>query len=170
VAATLTPGSVLVITTKISADDVLEILEVVVDPDIPVLTIADIGILRDVAIGEDGAVTVFVTPTYSGCPAMAVIEEDITTALNEGGVSDVSVAVRHLPVWTTDWMSDDAKAKLRMFGIAPPDSTLAIVPEILCPRCSSSGAAKVSEFGSTACKSLWVCTSCSEPFDYFKAI
>jgi len=160
----------MVIATKVTPEDVHRMLEEVVDPDIPVLTIADIGILRNVAIAEDGTVIVSVTPTYSGCPAMAVIEEDIRAALDRGGVQQVVVTVQHLPVWTTDWMSDDAKEKLRGFGIAPPDSTLAIVPEILCPRCSSSGTAKVSEFGSTACKSLWVCTTCSEPFDYFKAI
>ena len=145
-------------------------LEEVVDPDIPVLTIADIGILREVDVHDDGSVTVSVTPTYSGCPAMAVIEEDIITALGNGGVLDVVVEMNHLPVWTTDWMSSEAKRKLAGFGIAPPDSTLAVVPEVLCPRCSSGGVAKVSEFGSTACKSLWVCTTCSEPFDYFKAI
>ncbi len=156
--------------TKVTADDVREMLEEVVDPDIPVLTIADIGILRKVDVREDGAVTVSVTPTYSGCPAMAVIEEDIIAALGNGGVSDVVVEMTHFPVWTTDWMSPEAKRKLAGFGIAPPDSTLAIVPEILCPRCSSSGVAKVSEFGSTACKSLWVCAACREPFDYFKAI
>lgn len=155
---------------NLTPDDVRQMLEAVVDPDIPVLTIADIGILRDVVVSDDGAVTVFVTPTYSGCPAMAVIEQDIRFALDDGRVTHVDVIVQHLPVWTTDWMSYEAKEKLRGFGIAPPDSTLAVVPEILCPRCSSSGTAKISEFGSTACKSLWVCTTCSEPFDYFKAI
>lgn len=154
----------------VTREEVFGMLEEVVDPDIPVLTIADIGILRDVTVHDDGAVTVTVTPTYSGCPAMAVIEEDITSALAKGGVVHSSVRVQHLPVWTTDWMSLEAKEKLRVFGIAPPDSTLMVVPEVLCPRCSSSGTAKVSEFGSTACKSLWVCTTCREPFDYFKAI
>ena len=168
--AAVVSRGVLVSVRTITPEDVLEMLEEVVDPDIPVLTIADIGILRDVFVGDDGAVTVIVTPTYSGCPAMAVIEEDITTALQKGGVLQISVRVQHLPVWTTDWMSGDAKEKLRAFGIAPPDSTLMVVPEVLCPRCSSSGTAKVSEFGSTACKSLWVCTTCREPFDYFKAI
>jgi len=156
--------------TKVTVDDIRCMLEEVVDPDIPVLTIADIGILRDIDVRDDGSVAVSVTPTYSGCPAMAVIEEDIITALGKSGIREVEVEMKHFPVWTTDWMSPEAKRKLAGFGIAPPDSTLAIVPEILCPRCSSSGVAKVSEFGSTACKSLWVCSTCSEPFDYFKAI
>ncbi len=156
--------------TKVTVDDVAEMLDEVVDPDIPVLTISDIGILRDIDVNEDGTVTVSVTPTYSGCPAMAVIEEDIIAALTRRGITDVMVEMSHFPVWTTDWMSSEAKRKLAGFGIAPPDSTLAVVPEILCPRCSSSGVAKVSEFGSTACKSLWVCSTCREPFDYFKAI
>jgi ring-1,2-phenylacetyl-CoA epoxidase subunit PaaD len=160
----------MVTATKVTIDDIRKLLDEVVDPDIPVLTIADIGILRDIDIHEDGSVTVSVTPTYSGCPAMAVIEEDIITALSTGGITDVAVEMTHFPVWTTDWMSAEAKRKLAGFGIAPPDSTLAVVPEILCPRCSSTGVAKVSEFGSTACKSLWVCSTCSEPFDYFKAI
>ncbi len=160
----------MVTATKVTIDDIRKLLDEVVDPDIPVLTIADIGILRDIDVHEDGSVTVSVTPTYSGCPAMAVIEEDIITALSTGGITDVAVEMTHFPVWTTDWMSAEAKRKLAGFGIAPPDSTLAVVPEILCPRCSSTGVAKVSEFGSTACKSLWVCSTCSEPFDYFKAI
>lgn len=153
-----------------TAQDIRSMLDVVVDPDIPVLTIAEIGILRDVTVTDDGKVEVSITPTYSGCPALAVMEEDVTTALANNGIHDVTVIVKQSPVWTTEWMSDTAKEKLRAFGIAPPDSVLAIVPEVLCPRCASDGAAKISEFGSTSCKSLWVCTTCSEPFDYFKAI
>jgi ring-1,2-phenylacetyl-CoA epoxidase subunit PaaD len=160
----------MVMTATPAAEDVRAMLDVVVDPDIPVLTIAEIGILRDVTVDVNGHVEVGITPTYSGCPALAVMEEDITIALADNGIHDVSVVVRQSPVWTTEWMADTAKEKLRSFGIAPPDSVLAIVPEVLCPRCASDGAAKVSEFGSTSCKSLWVCTSCGEPFDYFKAI
>lgn len=161
----------IVVTTALAptVDDLYRMLDVVVDPDIPVLTIAEIGILRDVTVRGDH-VEVGITPTYSGCPALAVMEEDIKSALADNGVDDVTVVVRQYPVWTTEWMSDTAKEKLRTFGIAPPDSILAIVPEVLCPRCTSDGAAKVSEFGSTSCKSLWVCTTCGEPFDYFKAI
>jgi ring-1,2-phenylacetyl-CoA epoxidase subunit PaaD len=160
----------MVMTATPTAPDIRSMLDVVVDPDIPVLTIAEIGILRDVTVTDDGKVEVSITPTYSGCPALAVMEEDVTTALANNGIHDVTVIVKQSPVWTTEWMSDTAKEKLRAFGIAPPDSVLAIVPEVLCPRCASDGAAKISEFGSTSCKSLWVCTTCSEPFDYFKAI
>jgi len=160
----------MVMTATPTAQDIRSMLDVVVDPDIPVLTIAEIGILRDVTVTDDGKVEVSITPTYSGCPALAVMEEDVTIALANNGIHDVTVIVKQSPVWTTEWMSDTAKEKLRAFGIAPPDSVLAIVPEVLCPRCASDGAAKISEFGSTSCKSLWVCTTCSEPFDYFKAI
>lgn len=160
----------MVMTAMPTVEQVRRMLDTVVDPDIPVLSIAEIGILRDVIVKEDGSVEVGITPTYSGCPALAVMEEDIGKALAEHGIHDVTVVVQQTPVWTTEWMTDSAKEKLRTFGIAPPDSVLAIVPEVLCPRCSSDHAAKVSEFGSTSCKSLWVCTSCGEPFDYFKAI
>jgi len=163
-------GGIVVKTTAHTVEEMTRLLDAVVDPEIPVLTIADIGILRDVTIGANGAVTVEITPTYSGCPALGVIEEDIVAALADAGIHDVTVEIRHSPVWTTEWLTPEAKQKLAGFGIAPPDSVLNIVPEILCPRCSSTGTAKVSEFGSTACKSLWVCTSCGEPFDYFKAI
>ncbi|KAA3637004.1 MAG: phenylacetate-CoA oxygenase subunit PaaJ [Armatimonadetes bacterium] len=153
-----------------TVEEVKRLLDAVVDPEIPVMTIADMGILRDVTVSDTGAVTVGMTPTYSGCPALTVIEEDIVAELKGAGIEDVTVEVRHFPAWTTEWLTPEGKKKLAGFGIAPPDSVLAIVPEVLCPQCSSSGTAKVSEFGSTACKSLWVCTSCGEPFDYFKAI
>lgn len=153
-----------------TVEEMTRLLDAVVDPEIPVMTIADMGILRDVTVSDTGAVTVIITPTYSGCPALTVIEEDIVAALVGAGIGDATVEVRHFPAWTTEWLTSEGKRKLAGFGIAPPDSVLAIVPEVLCPQCSSSGTAKVSEFGSTACKSLWVCTSCDEPFDYFKAI
>jgi len=153
-----------------TVDELTRLLDVVVDPEIPVMTIADMGILREVSVSDAGAVTVTITPTYSGCPALMTIEEDIHAALANAGIKDARVEVRHFPAWTTEWLTAEGKRKLAGFGIAPPDSVLAIVPEVLCPQCSSSGTAKVSEFGSTACKSLWVCTSCGEPFDYFKAI
>jgi ring-1,2-phenylacetyl-CoA epoxidase subunit PaaD len=160
----------MVTTATPTANEVRWLLSQVVDPDIPIMTIEDIGILRDVVVGPDGEVIVFITPTYSGCPALAVMEEDIVDVLGEAGIEHVTVQIRHFPVWTTEWLTSDAKDKLQAFGIAPPDSVLEIVPEVVCPQCSSTGTAKVSEFGSTACKSLWVCTSCREPFDYFKAI
>lgn len=153
-----------------TAEEIRWLLEQVVDPDIPVVSIAEIGILRDVAVSQDGDVVVYITPTYSGCPALGVIEEDVVSVLTEAGINRVRVEIRHFPVWTTEWLTTEAKRKLANYGIAPPDSVLAVVPEVLCPQCASDSTAKVSEFGSTACKSLWVCTSCREPFDYFKAI
>ncbi|PID96892.1 MAG: phenylacetate-CoA oxygenase subunit PaaJ [Actinomycetales bacterium] len=158
-----------------------EVLERVTDPEIPVLTIADIGMLRDVIEHPDGRVEVLVTPTYSGCPAMGQIEDDIVTELARAGYHDVTVTTVLSPAWTTDWMSEEAKRKLREYGIAPPSGhsptgpvsvTLSNRPPTepaRCPRCGSVGR-EVSRFGSTACKSQWVCTECQEPFDYFKDI
>jgi ring-1,2-phenylacetyl-CoA epoxidase subunit PaaD len=170
VAPAFTARDDLVITLTSNVDDVRELLDRVVDPDLPFLSIDDIAILRDVAISKDGHVTVTITPTYSGCPAIGAITEDIVTVLAEGGFESVSVETAYSPAWTTEWMSDDAKRKLLENRIAPPDSVLAVVPEVLCPLCSSDDIRTVSEFGSTACKSIMVCTQCGEPFDYFKAI
>ena len=140
----------------------------VTDPEIPVLTIEDLGILRDVSVAKTGRVTVSITPTYSGCPAMTVIEEDITAALNAAGYDDVVIQTVFSPAWTTAWMTPEARAKLRDFGIAPPQP--ADTAEIRCPRCAEDDIATISLFGSTACKALLVCNQCGEPFDYFKAI
>lgn len=158
------------ITEASQVDHVWKLLARVVDPDIPYLTIEDIAILRDIKIAEDGAVTITITPTYSGCPAMAAITSDVLAVLAEGGFHDVDVETVYKPAWTTEWMSDEAKRKLAENRIAPPGSVLDLVPEILCPLCSSDEIRTVSEFGSTACKSLMACTQCGEPFDYFKAI
>jgi ring-1,2-phenylacetyl-CoA epoxidase subunit PaaD len=135
----------------------------VVDPEIPVLTVADLGILRGVH-DEDGRVVVTITPTYSGCPALRQIEDDLSSALRSEGFDDVQVRVVHSPAWSSDWMTPEGQRKLAEFGIAPP------VPEgeVLCPRCASLAPRLVARFGSTACKALMVCTSCGEPFDYFK--
>lgn len=135
----------------------------VVDPEIPVLTIEDLGILRSVEV-EASHVVVTITPTYSGCPAMRQIEDDIGTALEREGVDSYEVRVVHDPPWTTDWMSEAGRAKLARFGIAPPTT----LSEVLCPRCESDHPRMVARFGSTACKALMVCSSCGEPFDYFK--
>lgn len=144
-------------------------LEEVVDPEIPVLTIADMGILRDVEITGSGSVVVTITPTYSGCPAMDLIRTEILAALSRAGVDDGEVRTVFSPAWTTDWMNDDAKSKLAEFGIAPP-SDVSLPTAVLCPRCSSSTIRTVAEFGSTACKALMVCDHCGEPFDHFKEI
>ena len=163
-------GTIVVITETSRIDHVRALLDRVVDPDLPFLSIADIAILRDVRLSDEGAVTVTITPTYSGCPAMETIRSDISTVLGEGGFDDVTIETVFAPAWTTEWMSHDAKRKLAENLIAPPDSVIAIVPEVLCPLCSSDNVRTVSEFGSTACKSIMVCTQCGEPFDYFKAI
>ena len=145
-----------------------QILNEVVDPEIPVLTIGDLGILRDVTEDPDGSVRVTITPTYSGCPAMDHLRTEIERVLHENGWSRVEVVTTFQPAWTTDWMTPDAREKLTEYGIAAPrpDATAAI----LCPRCKADDSRLVSEFGATACKALRVCSSCGEPFDHFKEI
>ena len=149
---------------------VLAALDVVVDPEIPVLTIAELGILRDAIVADD-RVTVVITPTYSGCPAMELIESQIIAALEDAGWHQVAVETSYDPPWTTDAMSDTARRKLATIGIAPPRRRAADPPEpVLCPRCAADETRPEREFGSTACKALMVCSSCGEPFDRFKAI
>jgi ring-1,2-phenylacetyl-CoA epoxidase subunit PaaD len=152
-----------------------EAVEQVCDPEIPVLTIADLGVLRSLDVATDGTVEVTITPTYSGCPAMDVIGFEVKAALLKAGIDKARVRQVLSPAWTTDWMSEAGKAKLRAYGIAPPagrTSRRALFGEesIACPHCGSQQTEKVSEFGSTACKALWRCTTCREPFDYFKCI
>jgi ring-1,2-phenylacetyl-CoA epoxidase subunit PaaD len=144
----------------------------VVDPEIPVLTIADLGVLRDVAV-HDGRVEVAITPTYSGCPAMNMIALEIELALEREGIARPVIRTVLSPAWTTDWMSDDGRRKLREYGIAPPVNgsgrrALFGEQEVACPQCGSANTELLSEFGSTSCKALWRCKSCREPFDYFK--
>jgi len=147
----------------------------VVDPEVPVLTIEDLGVLRDVAIADDGTVEVSITPTYSGCPAMAVITLEVELALARAGIADARVKTVLSPAWTTDWMSQDGRRKLKDYGIAPPAPkasrrALFGIETIACPQCESANTEKLAEFGSTACKALWRCRSCREPFDHFKCI
>jgi ring-1,2-phenylacetyl-CoA epoxidase subunit PaaD len=144
----------------------------VVDPEIPVLTIADLGVLREVVV-SDGRVEVAITPTYSGCPAMNMITLEIELALERAGFRDSKVRTVLSPAWTTDWMSEAGRRKLREYGIAPPlaaSSRRALfgVEQVACPQCGSIDTEVLSEFGSTSCKALWRCKSCREPFDYFK--
>lgn len=139
------------------------------------LTIEDLGILRDVEIDDAGTVRVTITPTYSGCPAMDAIRGDVTAALREAGYPDVVVELVLSPAWTTDWMSEEGRRRLTEYGIAPPGrragaGPVALTLSVRCPRCGSPETRELSRFGSTACKSLWVCTSCREPFDHFKSI
>jgi ring-1,2-phenylacetyl-CoA epoxidase subunit PaaD len=145
--------------------EVRKIVASVVDPEIPVLTIDDLGVLRDVEV-EDGSVIVTITPTYSGCPAMRQMEDDIVAVLARKGIDDVEVKTVHNPPWSTDWISEQAREKLAEFGIAPPTAE----QEVLCPRCAADSPTVIARFGSTACKALMVCSSCGEPFDYFKEL
>ena len=151
------------------------ILGTVNDPEVPVLSITDLGIVRNVKINESG-VEIFITPTYSGCPAMDVISTQIRLALMENDISDYKITTVLSPAWTTDWMSEAGKQKLKAYGIAPPNSKQQVCHDQLfspneavqCPQCQSYNTRRVSEFGSTACKALYQCEACKEPFDYFK--
>lgn len=152
-----------------------DVAAAVLDPELPVLTIEDLGILRGVQQATDGCVHVQITPTYSGCPAMETIRDDITASLGEHGYDDVRVDFVLSPAWTTDWLSDEGRRKLEDYGIAPPQSrstsgVVALTLSVRCTQCGSPDTRELSRFGSTACKSLWVCNQCREPFDYFKAI
>ena len=145
------------------------------DPELPVVTIADLGILRDVTEDDQGRVHVQITPTYSGCPAMETISTDLVEALTAAGYQHVDVEFVLAPAWTTDWMTEEGRAKLTAYGIAPPaprvgDGPVPLTLSVRCPQCGSHDTRESSRFGSTACKSLWVCQSCREPFDHFKAI
>ena len=149
-----------------------DVAAAVVDPEIPVLTIADLGVLREVTVTADG-VEVAITPTYTGCPAMQMITVDIEIALERAGIGPARVKTVLSPAWTTDWMTDEGRRKLTEYGIAPPPpagSRRALFGEdrVACPRCGSGDTEKMSEFGSTACKSLLRCRTCREPFELFK--
>lgn len=146
----------------------------VCDPEIPVLSIADLGVLRDVRI-DNGTAEATITPTYSGCPAMNMIAVEVEMALEKAGFAAPKVTTVLSPAWTTDWMTDAGKAKLTAYGIAPPMAksgrrALFGEDQVACPHCGSADTARLSEFGSTSCKALWRCKSCAEPFDYFKCI
>jgi ring-1,2-phenylacetyl-CoA epoxidase subunit PaaD len=151
---------------------ILSILKTVNDPEIPVLTIMDLGIVRDIKIAAE-MIEVIITPTYSGCPAMDFIGVNIRKMLRENGFDKIKITQQLSPAWTTDWMTKEAKDKLRAYGIAPPVSKtfdknyLKNIP-VACPHCHSMNTKLISEFGSTACKAIYQCNDCGEPFDYFK--
>ena len=152
-----------------------EVAAQVLDPELPVLTIEDLGILREVTEDDRGRVHVQITPTYSGCPAMETIRTDVIDALERAGFRQVCVEFVLSPAWTTDWLSEEGRTKLEEYGVAPPapragDGPVALTLSVRCPQCGSPNTRESSRFGSTACKSLWVCGSCREPFDHFKAI
>jgi ring-1,2-phenylacetyl-CoA epoxidase subunit PaaD len=152
-----------------------QVLAQVPDPEIPVISVTELGIVRDIK-AVDESLTVVVTPTYSGCPATEAIETAIRDALREAGASEVRIETRLAPPWTTDWLDPAAAAKLRAHGIAPPGAaaaaqTIRMMPRApACPRCGSSDTERLSEFGATACKALYRCGACREPFEYFKPI
>jgi ring-1,2-phenylacetyl-CoA epoxidase subunit PaaD len=144
----------------------------IVDPEIPVLSIVDLGVLREVRVAGD-TVEVVITPTYSGCPAMRMIELDIETALRAAGIDKLRISTVLSPAWTTDWLSDAGRRKLAQYGIAPPHGAatrraLFAADAVACPRCGSGETERLAEFGSTSCKALYRCRACAEPFDYFK--
>ncbi len=167
---------------NISEEDILKILETVADPEVPVLSIIDLGIVRKIEIYNavqkppSGGLGVFITPTYTGCPAMDVINMNIRLALLENGFTDVEIKTVLSPAWTTDWMTEQGKQKLKAYGIAPPNvkqqvCTPGLFQEeeaVQCPHCNSYHTQIISRFGSTACKALYRCNDCNEPFDYFK--
>jgi ring-1,2-phenylacetyl-CoA epoxidase subunit PaaD len=157
-----------------AVDQVWDLLDHVMDPEIPVISVVDLGIVRDVRVAA-GAIEVVITPTYTGCPATRQIEQDIRAALARAGV-DATLSIVLSPAWTTDWISEGGREKLKAFGIAPPvgkagkRALFGAEADVACPRCGSLRTEMISEFGSTACKALWRCTECREPFDYFKCI
>lgn len=153
-----------------------DLMREVRDPEIPALNVVEMGIVREV-VHDDSTWHIIITPTYSGCPAMKTIEDDIASVLSNNGIGDFRIFTVLSPAWTTDWMTDEAREKLRLEGIAPPQKgsadkglLMGRVRDVKCPRCGSHSTVMISQFGSTACKSLYRCESCAEPFDYFKCI
>lgn len=157
--------------TDPAAAEVWQIAARVPDPEVPVLTIEDLGVLREARV-EEGRVHVVLTPTYSGCPAIDQMRDDVHSSLTAAGYENVEVTYTLSPAWTTDWMSEEGKRKLKEFGIAPPGAAsggpVFMTLGVRCPRCDSIRTREVSRFGSTACKAFYECLSCLEPFDYFK--
>jgi len=159
-----------------NSNDIMNILDMIKDPEIPVISIVELGIIRNVEV-KDNKVKVIITPTYSGCPAMTEIKQDIEKKLILNGINEFEIRTVLSPAWTTDWMSEETKQKLKNYGIAPPDKAeddkdifkiLTQEKKVACPFCSSDNTVKKSEFGSTACKSLFFCNNCHQPYEHFK--
>ena len=156
--------------------EIWDFLEEIMDPEVPALSIVDLGIVRDVKMSKDGSIEIVITPTYMGCPAMDVISMQIRVMLSTLKFKNIKVSQVLTPAWTTDWMTEEGKRKLKDYGIAPPNpkqqvcsnKLFAADEAVQCPHCDSYHTHRVSEFGSTACKALYVCDDCREPFDYFK--
>ncbi|HJW31288.1 MAG TPA: 1,2-phenylacetyl-CoA epoxidase subunit PaaD [Saprospiraceae bacterium] len=151
-----------------------EILEQIPDPDIPVLSITDLGLVREVEVTDDDQVTITISPSYFGCPAMTYFQDEIRRRLRLRGMRQLEIKTSLSPAWTTDWLSAEAKEKLRTHGIAPPENEgdtgmrFSAQKQVTCPRCSKTETHLVSRFGSTPCKALWFCEACEQPFEYFK--
>ena len=161
------------------SDAAWRVLRALPDPEVPAISLVELGIVRGVNPRDDGGVQVVLTPTYSGCPATEAIERSVREALSEAGLGPVDVVLQRAPAWTTDWISDEGREKLRAYGIAPPGRCTHTLeqpvrfhaaPVVDCPRCGSSSTQRLSAFGSTACKSLYRCLACAEPFEFFKPI
>ena len=161
------------------SDAAWRVLRALPDPEVPAISLVDLGIVRGVQVQDDGGVQVVLTPTYSGCPATEAIERSVREALADAGLGPVGIVLQRAPAWTTDWISDEGRAKLRDCGIAPPGRCGEVneqpirfhqAPAVDCPRCGSSRTQRLSAFGSTACKSLYRCLACAEPFEHFKPI
>lgn len=164
------------ISQQIDKGTIYSYLEEVKDPEIPVLNVIDLGIVRDIVLNDGGAIEIVITPTYSGCPAMDVITMNIRIMLSTLGFKKINITHSLSPAWTTDWITEEGKRKLRDYGIAPPNPKQQVCNDRLfmsdeavqCPQCDSFHTHRVSEFGSTPCKALYICDDCKEPFDYFK--
>lgn len=158
-------------------EQILKLLNEIPDPEIPVISIVELGVIRDVSLTDDKSIEVTITPTYSGCPAMKQMEDDVRKKLSENGFENIKITTVYNPAWTTDWISDEAREKLRKYGIAPPEENTTDKSfltgkhkAVTCPRCKSKNTVMISQFGSTACKALYQCKDCLEAFDYFKCI
>ena len=160
----------------ITKERILELLDNVKDPEVPVINVLELGVVRTVEVEANGKAIITITPTYTGCPAMDVMAADIKKELLDAGVPEVEVKLTLAPAWSTDQITDEGKRKLREYGIAPPEKTGDIralngeQPVVACPQCNSTNTVMLSLFGSTACKALWKCNDCLEPFDQFKCL
>lgn len=162
---------------RFTKEHIYEVLSEIPDPEIPVISITDLGVIREVIVTGDTSIELKITPTYSGCPAMQQIDADVRKKLGEKGFKEIKINTIYSPPWTTDWINDAAKERLRAYGIAPPEHSTqdkswltGKEKSVSCPRCKSPHTKLISQFGSTACKALYQCQDCLEPFDYFKCI
>jgi ring-1,2-phenylacetyl-CoA epoxidase subunit PaaD len=161
----------------LSPENILSLLSEIPDPEIPVINIVELGVIRKINVIDEKSIEIDITPTYSGCPAMKQMEDDVVNKLRAKGFENIRINTIYNPAWTTDWLSEEAKLKLQKYGIAPPEEKTTDKSfitgkhkSVTCPRCKSKNTVMVSQFGSTACKALYKCNDCLEVFDYFKCI